>query len=106
VHAHLAVGIDDADVHPVDVPIDAAVKRVLNRVESPRVPSVLRGMGRPLQDTGCAAVCQTEEAFIIIISLQRTRLLARRSAQFVSTVFADTHLQRPSKEETWLLKFS
>jgi hypothetical protein len=73
VHAHLAVGIDDADVHPVDVPIDAAVKRVLNRVESPRVPSVLRGMGRP---------------------------------QFVSTVFADTHLQRPSKEETWLLKFS
>ncbi len=36
VHAPLAVGIDDAEVHPVDVQVDAAVKLVLTRVESHR----------------------------------------------------------------------
>ena len=66
VHAPLAVGIEDAEVHPVDVQVDAAVKRVLNRVESPRGSSLLRGMGIPLQNTGGDAVCQQEEAFIII----------------------------------------
>jgi len=32
--------------------VDAAVKRVLNRVEFHRVSSLLRGMGIHLQDTG------------------------------------------------------
>ena len=71
--APLAVGIDDARIPPVDVQVDAAVKRVLNRVESHRVSSVLRGMGRHLQDTGRTLVCQQEEALIIIKSLHRTR---------------------------------
>jgi hypothetical protein len=52
VHAHLAVGISDAEAHPVDVQVDAAVKLVLSRVKSHRVSSLLRGMGRHLQDTG------------------------------------------------------
>ena len=52
VHAHLAVGIDDAEIHPVHVQVDAAVKLVLNRVESHWVSSLLRGMGIHLQDTG------------------------------------------------------
>jgi hypothetical protein len=34
VHAHRALSIEDADIHPVDVQVDAAVKRVLNRVKS------------------------------------------------------------------------
>lgn len=70
--AHLAVGIEDAQRHPVDVQVDAAVKRVLNRVESHRVSSLLRGMGIHRQDTEGASVCQKEEAFIIINTLQRT----------------------------------
>jgi hypothetical protein len=52
VQAHLALGIEDAQIHPVDVQIDAAVKLVLNRVESHRVSALLRGMGIHLQDTG------------------------------------------------------
>jgi hypothetical protein len=39
VHAHLAVGIDAAEGHPVDVQVDAAVKLVLKRGESQRVSS-------------------------------------------------------------------
>jgi hypothetical protein len=52
VHAHLTMGIEDAAVQPVHVQVDATVQRVRSRVESPRVSSLLRGMGRPLQDTG------------------------------------------------------
>jgi hypothetical protein len=52
VHAHLAVGIHDAEIHPINMQVDAAVKRVLNRVESHRVSSLLRGMRIHLQDTG------------------------------------------------------
>jgi hypothetical protein len=74
VHAHLAVGIEDAEVHPVDVQVEATVKRVWNRVESPRVSSLWRGMGTHLQQTRCASVCQKEEAFIIINTLERTNL--------------------------------
>jgi hypothetical protein len=33
---------------------------------------LVEGYGRYLQDTGCASVCQEEEAFIITISVQRT----------------------------------
>jgi hypothetical protein len=72
VQAHLAVGIDDAQIHPVDVQVDAAVKLVLNRVESHRVSSWLRGMRIHLQDTECASVGQKEEAFISIKRFQRT----------------------------------
>jgi hypothetical protein len=73
VHAHRALGIEDTEGHPIQVEVDAAVTRVWNRVEVHRVSSLLRGMGIHLQDTGCAAVCQQEEAFIIINALQGTQ---------------------------------
>jgi hypothetical protein len=71
VPASLALGIEDAAIHPVDVQVNAAVKRVVNRVASHRVSSCLRGLGRYLQDTEGASVCQQEEAFIIINDFQR-----------------------------------
>jgi hypothetical protein len=45
VHALLAIGLDAAERHPVDVQVAAAVNLVLNRVKSPRVSSVLRAIG-------------------------------------------------------------
>jgi hypothetical protein len=52
VDAHLALGIEDTEVHPVPVSVDATVKRVLHRVEVHQVSSLLRGTRRHLQDTG------------------------------------------------------
>jgi PLD-like domain len=36
----------------------------------------MRGIGTHLQDTECASVCQQEEAFIIIMALERARQIA------------------------------
>ncbi len=58
---------------PVHVSVEAAVKRGRHRGALPGVSSWLRGMGRPRQETGCAAVGQQEEAFRIINALLRNR---------------------------------
>jgi hypothetical protein len=71
-HAPRAGGSEAAEVQPVDVEVDAAGKRGRRRGKSHGVSSLLRGMGRHLRETGCASVCQQEEAFIIINPLQRT----------------------------------
>jgi hypothetical protein len=63
------IGIEDAQIHPGDVPVDAAITPVLTRVASQRVSSFLRGMERHLQDSECVSVRQKEEAFMIVIAL-------------------------------------